>query len=62
VNIAKLNAFILGLKIKKTSHKNERFPLSCKMHYASNGIIETNDLFSAFFWNFTTPSTLACNV
>jgi hypothetical protein len=30
--------------------------------YASNGRIETYDLFSPFFWNLTTPSTLACKV
>ena len=30
--------------------------------YASNGRIDTNDLLSPFFWNFTIPSTFACKV
>jgi hypothetical protein len=30
--------------------------------YASKGTIETYDLLSLFFWNCTTPSTLACSV
>ena len=53
----------INLVHKKTVHHWTVFLLSKNnLDYASKGIIETNDLSSAFFWNFTIPSTLACKV
>ena len=58
------------LEDSKQKHIKTKNPLSTERvlylirysSYASKGRIETYDLLSFFFWNWTTPSTLACSV
>jgi hypothetical protein len=47
---------------RKKIEAGRKFSNKKTKYYASNGSIDTYDLLSLFFWNFTSPSTLACSV